>query len=392
MKLFQLNTTSNWGSTGKIAEQISLAAMQRGWTSMIGYGRYDNPSKTPVIKTERQADVYLHYARHILLDGEGLGSKRATRQLIRKIDEFQPDVVHIHNIHDHWLNYPLLFDYLGGIDAPIVWTLHDFWPFTGGCAHFEPYDCYKWKKGCHHCPERRMLLDRTGRNYMLRQRYFLPIVDRLTFVAVSKWIVDYARQSFLSEARMEVIHNGIDLNSFKPSAEKNEKPMLLGVAAPWTKRKGLDDMLRIREMLPKEEYDMVLVGLSRKQLSSLPAGITGIERTSNVAELAELYSRASVLLNPTYSDSFPTVNLEAMACGTPIVTYRTGGSPEAVSPSTGRVVEQGDMKGMAEAAIKLIGDSSVTPQACVERARECFDSHRQFAKYTELYDDLLRNR
>ena len=391
-KLLQLNVTANWGSTGKIAEGIGLAAMARGWESAIAYGRYMNPSQSLLIKVGSQMDVYAHYAKNRFLDGEGLGSKRATRQLVKQIQELAPDIIHLHNIHDHWLNYPILFEYLASIDTPVVWTFHDCWAFTGGCFHFENTGCDKWKaKGCNgECIDGHK---QAGRNFNLKRELITSLGRRLNVVAVSKWMADFAKKSFLRDANVQVnvINNGINLETFQP-ADKPKSKLILGVSNVWQKVKGLDDFVKLRAMLP-DDVHITLVGLTEKQVNALPAGINGLTRTANASELAALYSEASVFVNPTYCDSFPTVNLEALACGTPVITYRTGGSPEAIDERIGIVVEKGDV----DSLVKSINEILLHPENydsgnCRSRAEKHFDKDIQFGKYIDLYEALLSRK
>ena len=397
MKILQINVTANWGSTGKIAEAIGLAAFNHGWESYIAYGRWSNPSQSHLIKIGGHLDKYLHFAEQRIRDNEGLCSRIATRKLIQQIGEIKPDVVQLHNIHDHYLNYQILFEYLNKTDIKVVWTFHDCWAFTGHCFHFVTKDCSKWKTGCYECPMRNVqpksVLDMSVKNYELK-KWFFGGCKNLTIVSCSDWMAGFVRQSFLKDKRIEVIKNGVDLSVFKPVdiAKENGGYSVLAVSSVWNQEKGLYDIFELRELLPNE-YSIVIVGLSAKQIRQLPTGIKGIERTQNVDELVQLYYRADVLINPTYADTFPTVNLESLACGTPVVTYRTGGSPEAVSPETGVVVEQGDVAGMAEAVKGVCGKGSdYYTEVCRKSAEEQFDKDKCFEKYVELYEGVVGQR
>lgn len=388
--LLQLNVTANWGSTGRIAEGIGLAAVRRGWNSTIAYGRYLNASASQLIKVGNSLDVYAHYAGTRFFDREGLGSKSATRKFLSYINEIKPDIIHLHNIHDHWLNYPLLFDYLLTVDTPIVWTFHDCWAFTGGCYYFEYPRCEKWKSDCRECPVRRLRIDLSRSQFNRRKELFSPLVDRLVIVPVSNWLQDYCKESIFKDCRIKLIHNGIDTNKFKIIGPKNAKPLILGVALLWDYRKGLEDFVELRRLIPESVADILLVGLTNKQIKSLPQGIKGITKTQNIDELVSLYNQASVLVNPTYADNFPTVNLEALACGTPVITYRTGGSPEAVDDTTGIVVEKGDIGALVSAITHVIDNPQLYPsEACRKRAVECFNQETQFARYIDLYESIL---
>ena len=409
MNLLQINVLANRGSTGKIAGDIGSLALERGWRSVIAYGQRANPSKSELIRVGSDWDFGLHLLEGRLLDRQGRASRRATRRFLQEMDALRPDIVHLHNFHGYFLNYPLLFEYLAARDIPVVWTLHDCWPFTGHCAWFEFAGCERWKTGCHApCPckgdyPKSLLWDASKQNYALKKRLF-PALKNATLVPVSDWLDALVKQSFLQDYPSRVIHNGIDLDLFRPQAELDAvrvryglqgKTVLLGVALIWEERKGLKDFIALQKRLP-EDTVIVLVGLNAKQLATLPAGIVGIARTQNQQELAQLYSLADMFLNLTYEDNYPTTNLEALACGTPVLTYRTGGSPEAVSPETGWVLEQGDVAGVAEVVRQLktrVPEArEAQRKACRQRAEEHFDKNACFARYFDLYQELLQGR
>lgn len=395
--LLQINITANWGSTGKIAESIGIAAIKAGWESYVAYGRWCNPSQSQLIKVGGRWDKYLHYAEQTIRDNEGLCSRNATRRLIRQIEELKPDLVQLHNLHDHYLNYKLLFEYLNLTDVKVVWTFHDCWAFTGHCFHFVTKNCNKWKTGCFSCPMKTVMpktyLDRSRENYELKKTLFTANKN-LTIVSVSDWMAEFVRQSFLKDKRIEVIKNGVDLKVFRPLERMTEDGAfrVLAVSSVWNKEKGLYDIFKLRELLP-DNYQITIVGLEAKQVDGLPSGIKGVQRTQNVQDLVQLYSDADVLINPTYADTFPTVNLEALACGTPVITYRTGGSPETIDEKTGLVIEQGDVAAMAATVQKYKSLSAqermTVSEACRKRAETYFDKDKCFEKYVELYESLI---
>jgi glycosyltransferase involved in cell wall biosynthesis len=394
-KLLQINTTANWGSTGKIAEQIGIHAMRHGWESTIAYGYYINPSKSQIIKIGSKWGVRWHRQISKYGKGDGRGSILATRKLIKQIETIKPDIIHLHNIHGLYLNYPILFNYLNSIDTPVVWTMHDCWSFTGRCAYFDSVECSKWHSGCQGCPALGLYpktrRDYAAENFRLKQRLFTA-KRNMVLVPVSEWLGDLVGESMLKDCHKRIIHNGIDIDTFspKPCDKREDRHLILGVAAQWGTRKGLTDFYKLRTMLDTATYDITLIGLSDEQIATLPEGITGIRRTQNVGELAEYYSRASVFVNPTYSDNYPTTNLEAMACGTPVITYLTGGSPEAVSTTTGVVVEQGNITALKEAIEGVCSKGKAAySEACRKRAEELFDKDRCFENYIRLYDELL---
>lgn len=391
--LFQVNECLNF-STGNICQQIGEFALSNGWESYIAYSSREANvvCKSGTIKIGSSLDPYFHYLESKLLDREGLSSRNATRRLVKQIQDIKPDVVQLHNLHDHWLNYKILFEYLNKTDIKVVWTFHDCWTFTGHCFHFVTKNCEKWKTECDKCPLQReypnTLLDRSKKNYELKKQLFAAN-HNLTIVACSEWMADLVRQSFLMDKRIEVIHNGIDLNVFKPSESKTNDGTfrVLAVSNVWNKEKGYYDILKLREQLPSD-FEIILVGLTANQLKELPKGIKGIQRTQNVQEMVELYSAADVLINPTYADTFPTVNIEALACGTPVITYNTGGSPEILDEKTGIIVDQGNVKQLSMAILSL-KYHPLNSNDCRLRAEKHFDKTVRFMDYIELYKDLL---
>lgn len=393
-KLLQINVTANNGSTGKIAEAIGQLAINRGWESWIAYGRGTPQSESHLIRIGNDWDMRWHGVETRLLDNHGLASRRTTRKFISQIKEINPDIIHLHNIHGYFINYPLLFRFLQEWGGPVVWTFHDCWPFTGHCAYFDMVNCNKWQNKCMNCPQRdsypKSYIDQSFRNYITKKSSFNTILSQLTLVPVSKWLSDLLTKSYLCNCRIRKIHNGIDLKLFKPLSDfSKEKFVILGVASVWDQRKGLADFIKLSNIL-SDRYKIILIGLSEKQIKSLPPNIQGIRRTENINQLVELYSIADVFINPTWEDNFPTTNIEALACGTPVITYRTGGSPEAIDSNTGIVVEQGDVQGLKK-AIETIRTSSdrFTPELCRGRAEKYFNQEDRFEEYFELYEKII---
>lgn len=399
--LLQINVTANWGSTGKIAEQIGVMAQMHGWESYIAYGRNMNPSKNKLIRIGTMLDVYEHYIENRFLDNEGRASRRATKKFLEEVDKIKPDLVHLHNIHDHYLNYELLFKYLAEKKIPVVWTQHDQWAITGHCC-YNLVGCDRWKDECYDCPlSKWYCIDRSRRNHQLK-KILMSALPSLTIIPVSEWLAGYILQSHLKNCPMEIIHNGIDLDVFRPMEMDvhrrygiaAEKRIILGVAAIWNERKGLNDFYKIAENLPRDEYSIVIVGKVNDEFYKVNNDICQmvfVDRTQDAVELAQLYSAALVFVNPTYQDNFPTTNLEAIACGTPVITYRTGGSPEAVDTNTGTIVEQGDIMGIVNAiTIYAAKDKDQILLKCRNRAKEMFDKDKCFNSYIDLYNNLLQ--
>lgn len=402
---FQINSTANSGSTGRIAEDIGLLTIEQGWKSYLAFGRINNNSKNRVIKIGNDFDIKMHglFTRIFDTHTVGCSSKNATQNLIKRIEEIKPDIIHLHNIHGYYINSKILFEFLSKINIPIVWTLHDCWSFTGHCAHFDEIGCEKWKTQCYSCPLKKnypasYFFDRSKINYLDKKKLFNSIKN-LTIVPVSNWLGELVKESFLSSNKVKIIHNGIDINLFRPS--KNDKQtrdkfgiknefIILGLSSVWNKSKGLDDFISLSNKVDSN-IKMILVGLNQQQIDYLPNNIIVIKRTENINQLVDLYSISDLFLNLTYNDSFPTTNIEALACGTPVLTYNTGGSIEAIDEETGFVVEKGDLKGVLS-TIEIVRNKGKQfyTQKCRERAETHFNKDIQFQKYIDLYNQLLK--
>lgn len=401
-KLLQISIEVNSGSVGRIAEQIGETAMANGWQSYITYARNHLPSKSNTIRIGSKFDVYWHGVMTRLFDTHCLHSTVATKRLVEQIKSIAPDVILLHHIHGYFLNMKVLFEYLASIETPVVWVFHDCWSMTGHCAHFEWAQCDRWKSGCYDCPQKgeypaSVLFDRSRKNYIEKRELFTS-VKNMTIVPVSNWLGNIVKESFLSKYDVEVIHNGIDISTFKPLQSDikerygiSDKKVVLGVASPWGRRKGFEDFLILYSYLPGDEFQIVMIGLSEQQQHQLPDGILGFSRTESVEELAKWYSVADVFVNPTYEDTYPTTNLEAISCGTPVVTYQTGGSPESLTVKTGRVVEKGNIACVAQAIYDLCAEDRESMRICCrDYAVEHFDKRICFDSYVKLYEKLIK--
>ena len=341
MKVLMINSVCGVGSTGRICTDIADMLISEGHECKIAYGRKIVPEKYKDIAYRIGSDfgVKVNGVKARLFDNEGFNARSATKKLIKWIKHYNPDVIHLHNLHGYYLNVKLLFDYLKTCGKKVVWTLHDCWSFTGHCAYFDCPHCDKWQTECGKCIRAKdypkAIFSHAKRNFKRKKQIFCG-VPNLTIVTPSKWLAELVKQSFLKEYPVQVINNGIDLTVFKPTAsdfrEKyglQNKKLILGVANVWEKRKGFDDFLELAKLI-SDDYRIVLVGVTDEQLKKLPPKVIGIKRTNSATELAQIYTAADVLFNPTYEDNYPTVNLEAQACGTPVITYPTGGSVESV--------------------------------------------------------------
>lgn len=399
-RLLLINVALNWGSTGKIAEGIASLARTQGWEVYVAHGaRYKNTSYTPSIQVSSKVGEWIHYIESSLFDAQGLGSRYETRQFLTKVEEIKPDIVHIHNIHGCFINYPLLFRYLKQHSIPVVWTLHDCWAMTGHCTHFMRTNCKKWQTGCNHCPQKRTfpatyLLDRSERNYALKKELFtsIPVMHITT---VSNWLQRIAEASYLKKYPITVVPNGIKPEVFKPEPSDIKeryglqgKKLLLAVAIGLDERKGLYDYIELSGKLPAD-YQLMLVGLTEEEQKALPRGIIGVKRTNGTKELAAYYSAADVLLSLSYEETFGLTIVEAMACGTPAIAYDNTAQPELITSETGKVIPTGD----TDAVLKAIEEVCSKPMesysaACRTHSLE-YDEKVSYQKYLDIYSTII---
>lgn len=407
-KLLQINPVIRINtSTGRIMQEIGELARAHGWETYIAYSQGRDgvkPNEAKLIPVGDKWSVAWHGVLTRLFDRHGLASDGATRAFIEEIKRIQPDIIHIHNIHGYFLNYRILFEYLSKANIPVIWTVHDCWLYTGHCYYYSYAGCDQWKSQCEQCPQRKDFptswwMDRSKQNFLDKKKAFTSVPkELLTIVPVSEWIHGEMKQSFLKDYSFQVIHNGINLENFRiyPTEKVKKqyglegKRIILGVASIWMEEKGWKDFMQLATLLNPEEV-IVLVGVKEEQKKGLPPNIVPISRTENLKQLAELYAAAEAFVNPTWQDNYPTVNLEAIACGTPVVTYRTGGSIEVVTPDTGMIVEQGDVNGLMEAVRKIEQKGKVYYQSkCRAYAEAHFKKEDRYADYLKLYEALLR--
>ena len=404
-RILQINSVAGLASTGKIVESIGVEAIKNGYESYIAYGRKAVHSQSNLIKIGGKVSILLHFILTRFWGRHGLGSTIATKRLIRKLALIQPDIIHFHNIHGYYLNYKILFKYVSNLNIPIVWTMHDCWAITGHCAHFSFVHCSKWKSKCFACPQRKnypssLWFDRSETNYSLKQNLFASVKD-MTVITVSDWLSSIVRESFLKDYTIQTIYNGVDVDVFYPKSNLNEikkkykvlnEIMLIGVATAWSNRKGLDDYYHLREVLPSN-YDIVLVGLTKRQIKVLPQGIIGIEKTWSQDEMASLYSASDIVLNLSQEETFGLTTVEGFACGTPSIVYNTTASPELMDNNTGKIVEPNNIKQLISAINEiLLNGKDFYSANCRKRALSFFDKKEKWKQYIELYDNLLKNK
>ena len=395
MVVVQINLSCSWGSTGKICDSVSKLLTEKGIKNYTFYTYGGNPQNfSNYIKYGDWVYRKCQALKSRIIGNYGFNSVMATRWLIKKLDEIQPDIVHVHNIHGHDCHFGMLFEYLKKKQIKVFYTFHDCWTFTGYCPHFAMAKCDNWLSGCGKCVLIRRyswFFDKSAENYS-RKRAALHGLN-MTVITPSVWLAGLVKQSFLKEYPVKVINNGIDLSIFKPiesdfreKYQLDNKNIVLGVSMGWSEAKGIDVFIRLANTLP-EDYQIVLIGTDDKTDVILPKNILSIHRTHNQQELAEIYTATDVFVNPTREENYPTVNMESIACGTPVLTFRTGGSPEILDDTCGSVVDCDDVDALEREIIRICTDKPYSKEACFRKAKE-FDKNERFKEYVELYEEI----
>lgn len=393
MKILQINSVVNFGSTGMIARELYTVLVNEGHESLIVFGRGPVTPGYRCVKIGNKLDNYFHGLGSLLLDAHGLFSKKATKKLINIIRMYKPDIIQLHNIHGYYLNYPLLFDFLKDYDVPIVWLMHDQWAISGGPAYVELLEnkLERTKNERYQYPKL-IGIDKYLRNYKLKSNYFTNM-PQLVIVTPSDWLAYHLKNSFFIDSPIYTIHNGIDIDRFSPNQCPNiyQKKVLIGVANVWDDRKGAKYFVRLAEDLG-DVCEILLVGVDKKmeqEFSKLGISIKCFPKTSSVEEMVSLYSAADILVNPTLQDNFPTVNLEAQACGTPVITFDTGGSGESVVDYvTGRVISSCSYSELLDAVVEWPKKNDRIIKACRKNAMN-YDKNVIYQQYMKLYKDLM---
>lgn len=398
MRIAQINEV-DFGSTGTIMRSLALQGMVHGDEVYTFSARVNITTAKPV-PGHMHIGTFEEHRRHVRLARwtglEGCFSIWATLQMIREIEAKKIELVHLHSLYNHSMNLPILFRFLRKSGIPVVWTMHDCWAFTGHCPYFDLSGCNRWRTGCHHCPVYREYPASNFDNSFLwkwKKKWFTGL-EHMVLVSPSVWLKNLLSESFLGGYPIHVIPNGINRYQYSPRESDfrqeyhcEDKVILLGVTFWPGRRKGLDVFIELSKRLDPR-YQIVLVGTNDEIDALLPPSIISVHRTKDPNRLAQIYSAADIFINPTREDNFPTVNLEALACGTPIIAFRAGGATEAFDESCGRAVACDDVDGLIREIEIQTQTHAMTREACLKRAEQ-YALECMYAQYHELYRALV---
>lgn len=392
MKVVQINITCGSGSTGQICVAVSRMLTQRNIENYILYGH--GTSDYPLgYCCQKPYEIKLNVLKTRLFGDWGFEANAATKRILRHLEQIDPDVIHLHNLHGHNVNLGMLFRYIRKKNIRVFWTFHDCWAYTGYCPHYDMIGCERWKHGCGKCPVYRRyswFFDRSAAMFRRKKKLFSGL--DITVITPSEWLAKEVVKSFFKEYPFKVINNGVDLSVFTPTPSDfreryalTDKKLILGVAYDWSVKKGLDVLERSARELP-DDYRVILVGVNAETEKRLPKNIIAIRRTSDQKELAAIYTAADVYANPTREEVLGLTNIEALACGTPVVTFDVGGSPESIDETCGISVPKDDFEGFVQAVRTVCDRKPFSRDDCRRRA-EKYDKDEKFLQYIELYTD-----
>lgn len=399
MRILLINAVFGYSSTGTIVKFLfENINMQKDEPTVLCMDSTLNDDR--IINVKKGLESHLHAGMSRLFGFQGFWSYFSSKRIIRKIRKQNPDIIHIHNLHSNFINLPLLLKYCARHNKPLVVTLHDCWYFTGKCYHFEDVGCQKWKQSCGQCPKRKLdipslLCDSSHATFILKKKLFNNI-KKLYVVGCSRWITNKAKSSpVFRTAEFLTIYNGVDTSVFNHigNLSSRKRPFTIMVMAnKWF----LPENARLRRELIKmanAHTRLKIVGCNIRQLAENVTSehITYIGYVNGRDDLANHYRESDVFLNVTFIDTLPTVNMEAICCGTPVITYHSGGSPELVEEGvTGYVVKQNDIEGII-GAIKCIQEKPLDRVKCAEIGKQYFDKDINFQKYINLYNHIHSN-
>ncbi|MDN5372925.1 MAG: putative colanic acid biosynthesis glycosyltransferase [Carnobacterium sp.] len=398
MKILQINSVCGYGSTGRIVTDLYDILEENGNECWIAYGRGNAPQKYKTIKIGEQHNIYTNVIKARIFDSEGFNAKKETIEFIKKIEVLKPEIVHLHNLHGYYLNIEILFNYLNTVNIPVFWTLHDCWPFSPHSAYID----YMKDGSLPHKSNREdlkeypksILKNNSSYNYIKKEKIFTSLKN-LTIICPSFWLAEMVKNSFLNIYDIKIINNGIDLNQFTPTESNfreiyslKHKKIILGVASVWEERKGLKFFNNLADDL-NSSYKIMLVGINKSDQKKVNSKILALDKTNNVEELAKLYTASNVFLNPTLEDNFPTTNIESIACGTPVITFETGGSPESIVAGTGLVVKKDNYNDLLKTIQKFDFNKDYR-NACIEQSKK-FDKNKIYKEYLQIYNTLNVN-
>jgi putative colanic acid biosynthesis glycosyltransferase len=397
MKIVIIHSANN-GFFPRFYKSLYNAIIQSGFNAFLLQPKNGINKRTPLpsqILFGTRLNWFIHYRLYKLTGLQDIWSFFETISMLLKLNKIKPDIIHLHVVNECSINYPLLTFYTRHKKIPVVWTMHDCRAFTGRCAYFDEINCNKWITGCGNCPQNKLYsptwIDNSAKQWKIRKKLFNKFYS-LYIITPSRWLANYVKKSFLKNNPCDVIYNGIDINLFSQlqpdtwldTYNLRGKKIILGVAGAWEKRKGFEYFIQLSKELP-QDYKIVLVGNIPHKINN----IINIPKTSNSNILASLYQHSTIFCNPTLADNFPTTNIEALASGTPVITFNTGGSPEAIDETCGIVVAKGDYDALKNAIIYMANNQNLyTKKNCINRSH--LFSNKQYLQYVELYKKILR--
>lgn len=401
MTVVQVNVLGSSLSTGRTTREMHEYFQAKGINSLIATAQGNDCPDSYAISS--RMGIRFDVLFSVLTGLEGYHSWWQTQKFLNYLDHVKPDIVHLRNLHQSYINLGMLLNYLARKDIATVVTLHDFWFLTGKCCYYHFFDCEKWRNGCGNCPAmgadvRKRFRDRTAQMWADKKKWF-EAVPRLAVVGNSQWTTNTAKESFLTCAKsIDCIYNWIDFSIFYPRSSAdlrkrlrlNGKKIIVGVSAFWNinSHKGLALYIELAKKIPPD-YHIVLVG-KLTEVYELPVNMTVLPTVSNPNVLAEYYSLADVYLNLSQGETFGKAAAEAVCCGVPLIALNRTANQEIVPPGAGCTIETTSPNEILHALEGIFSkEKSFYLGPCLEHAHGNFNKEENIEKYITIYRKLL---
>ncbi|MBR3825820.1 MAG: glycosyltransferase [Lachnospiraceae bacterium] len=403
MKVLQISSHYDWGGAACVVATLHRQWLSKDMEAYAAYGRGTYPKDKNTFRFGTKLEVCFSVMLSRITGWNGCFNRRSTARLIRKIEQIQPDIIHMHVLHGYYINVPMLFHYINKNKIPYIWTMHDCHAFTGNCGYF--FDCRGWEEGCGNCPylknyPKSLIFDHTARMWLRKKELYGNSKGEI--VAPSPWLFREIKKSFLGKADCRVIPNGIDTTIFRYTKEKDklrekygyakDEKIILGVAIGYRdERKGADYILQLAEEL--KEARIILIGWNKKSnsVNKVLTNVVTMKAIQDKKILAEYYAMADVFVIPSLAENYATTVLESLACGTPVVGFDVGGIGQQLEEGKGLTVPIGDGAAFSRAVRRVLYDENcvLRGETLADKVKELNSAEHMAGEYLKLYREVL---
>ena len=383
------------GAQKTIEEAIHRYLVNAGHESRILYACGQPSLDTEICYENKLENILCRAGRKYICKTSRFAALQ-TKRLIRQIKQYQPDLIHLHVIHHGYTDHEMLLKFLAKAKIPVVYTMHDMWAVTGGCYHYTTNGCSGPQTGCQNCPANRKLLDMAQKSTATEletKKNLLGRIEKLYVVTVSDWVGEQMKNSFLADRPIQVILNGMDLPDVADLAVKKESPAhrpirLMGVAASWSNRKGVDKLFRLAQLLD-DDYQIQLVGGVTQELKdSAPANVVFTGYCADKAQLMEQYAQADLHISASLEETFGMTFVEAALVGTRSVGFASTAITQTLKNVYGVAVEEYTAEAMCQAIQDTVATKTTLDAEEIARIREKLSAEKMAETYFAVYEKM----